>query len=136
MFLIRTAFWLSIVVLLIPIGDAQRADGDAGADLSTSEAITAARSTVSDLAGFCARNPETCETGSEALEVFTQKAQHGAKMLYEYLAELDLGDDRTAITGTDTLNASDRDIPWQGSEAALHNPQHESGHLAPADTSS
>ena len=136
MFLIRTAFWLSIIVLLIPIGDAQRSDGDAATDLSAGEAITAARSTVSDLAGFCDRNPETCETGSEALQVFSHKAQHGAKMLYEYLAELDLGDDGTAVQSADTLSATDRDIPWQGSEAALHDMGHNPGYPEPVDTRS
>ena len=124
MFLIRTAFWLSLVILLIPTGTADHEDtATAGSDLSAQEAVMAARHTVADLAGFCDRNPETCETGSAAIKAFGQKAQNGAKLLYEYLSEADFGNaapqaesagPNDAVPGTDTLRSSDRDIPWQG----------------------
>lgn len=114
MFLIRTAFWLSLIILLIPTGDADRqGTANADTDLSALEAISAARHTVSDLAGFCERNPDTCETGTVVVKTFGQKAQRGAQILYEYLSEADFGGTASA-PGSDTLRSADRDIPWQG----------------------
>jgi hypothetical protein len=123
MFLIRTAFWLSLVILLIPTGDPDgpaTGTSGAGTQVSAVDAISAAQHTVSDFASFCDRNPDTCETGSAALKLFGQKAQYGAKKLYEYIAEANSqgslsGHDKTyARDGIDTLLQEDKDIPWQG----------------------
>lgn len=91
MFLIRTAFWLSVVILLLP------ADPDAGKTSSLTapepvgavEAIGAARAALDDISGLCERRPAVCETGSAALQTFSQKAKFGARKLYEYLDEAD-----------------------------------------------
>lgn len=117
MFLIRTAFWLALVILLIPVSrDGASGDETAGPEISPIEAFQAARHTVSDLAGFCDRNPDTCRTGSAVVRVFGQKAQAGALMVYEYLA--DGGDGETGTQGlreaVDTLSLEDRDVPWRG----------------------
>ncbi len=118
MFLIRTAFWLSLVILFIPTGESAVPGDEQASDttqVSAFEAIAAAQSTVSDFAGFCDRNPQTCETGSDALKVFGQKAQYGARKLYEYIAEANA--ERNAASardGIDTLLEQDRDVPWQG----------------------
>ena len=53
--------------------------------------------------------------GSQALQVFGQKAQNGAKMLYEFLSSGSQHDGPTGSTpkpGRDTLTAEDREIPW------------------------
>ncbi|MEJ8571327.1 DUF5330 domain-containing protein [Microbaculum marinum] len=122
MFLIRTAFWLFLVVMLIPTGQSGQDGEPAETDLSPMEALSAAQHTVSDLAGFCDRNPATCETGTAVAKTFGQKAQAGAKMLYDYLSKTDFGSGAgTAATagsdGADTLSTTDRDIPWQGPDA-------------------
>ena len=122
MFLIRTAFWLSLVILLIPTGESDSVmsgTGDSASNVSAFEAISAAQTTVSDLAGFCGRNPETCETGSAAFKLFGKKAAHGAQMVYEYIAEagaegLSPSEALSAQDSIDTLLQEDRDIPWQG----------------------
>jgi len=123
MFLIRTAFWLSLVILLIPTGDPSdpaTTTARTETQLSAIDAFSAAQHTMSDFAGFCQRNPDTCETGTAALKMFGQKAQYGAKKLYEYIAEANaqnsLSDhDKTfARDGIDTLLDADKDIPWQG----------------------
>jgi hypothetical protein len=116
-FLLRVAFWLSIVVFLLPAGP--KSDPNAPS-VSTFEAIGAAQSALKDARGFCAREPEACAIGSQALQVFGQKAQNGAKMLYEMLSSNPAdsnskNDGPTGSTpkpGRDTLNAQDRDIPW------------------------
>ncbi|HHY48499.1 MAG TPA: DUF5330 domain-containing protein, partial [Alphaproteobacteria bacterium] len=79
----RVAFWLSIVVVLLPAGP--KTDPDAPA-VSTFEAIGAAQAAIKDARGFCQREPEACAVGSQALQVFGQKAQNGARMLYELLS--------------------------------------------------
>ena len=40
---------------------------------------------------FCERQPDACEVGSQAAVAIGQRAQAGAKMLYEFLNE-QLGD--------------------------------------------
>ncbi|WP_421724276.1 DUF5330 domain-containing protein [Bauldia sp.] len=84
MFLIRIVFWLSIVVLLMPAnpetGEAPR--------VTVMNAMLAARATVTDLSGFCERNPDVCVTGRAAAEVFAEKAENGARMIYRYLSDI------------------------------------------------
>ncbi len=116
-FLIRVAFWLSIVVVLLPTGP--KTDPAAPA-VSTFEAIGAAQAALNDARGFCSREPHACAIGSQALHVFGQKAQNGARMLYEMLSSnsaetISVQDAPTGSTprpGRDTLTAEDRDVPW------------------------
>ncbi|WP_321505203.1 DUF5330 domain-containing protein [Breoghania sp.] len=95
-FILRTAFWLSLVILLIP-ADASTVDEDQ-THISTFQAIGAAQETYSDMVRFCERNRTACETGSAALEIFSAKARTGARMIYEYL-----GPDSGASEDTSTV---------------------------------
>ena len=72
LFLIRTAFWLIIIVLLLPTDERQR-----------SEVYGTAQAAMNDVVTFCDRNPETCAKGKDAFGVFVQKAQFGARMLID-----------------------------------------------------
>jgi len=85
MFLLRVAFWLSVVVILLPSGGSQAPAS--GPQVGAGEAMFAASAAVSDMRGFCERQPEACTVGSQAAVVFGHKAQAGAKMLYEFLTE-------------------------------------------------
>src|SRR5579862_3158813 len=62
-FLLRMAFWLGLVLVLLPNGSAQRAPS-ANA-VGAADAISAASATVEDLRGFCARQPDACTIGSQ-----------------------------------------------------------------------
>jgi hypothetical protein len=84
-FLLRTAFWLTVVVLLLPLSPSQRTGS--APQVSTTEAVSAASAAVSDMRQFCARQPDACVVGSQALAGFGQKARAGAKMLYDFLTE-------------------------------------------------
>jgi hypothetical protein len=42
---------------------------------------------MTDLQNFCERQKETCAVGSQAAITLSQRAQAGAKMLYELLIE-------------------------------------------------
>ena len=84
-FLLRLAFWLGLVLVLLPSGAGHQ---DAPkSDVRASDAISAASATVHDLRGFCAREPNACSVGSEIATSMGYRAQAGAKMLYEFLTE-------------------------------------------------
>lgn len=84
-FLLRLAFWLGLVLVLLPTGGGQR--GTPNSDVHAADAISAASATVHDLRGFCAREPNACSVGSDIATSMGYRAQAGAKMLYEFLSE-------------------------------------------------
>lgn len=75
MFLIRTAFWLTLIILLLPTNEQ-----DQNKIYGTAEAA------LKDLQTFCVRNPGVCEKSGDAFEVFAQKAQFGARMLMDFVS--------------------------------------------------
>jgi len=85
LFLLRMAFWLGVVLVLLPTGGTQRAP--ASGEVNASDAISAASATVHDLKGFCGREPNACAVGSELATTIGYRAQAGAKMLYQLLTE-------------------------------------------------
>jgi uncharacterized protein DUF5330 len=113
-FLLRAAFWLGLVLLLLPSSATKSvSSGQVGA----ADALSAAGATMSDLRQFCARQPDVCTVGSQAATAFEQQARTGAKMLYE------LFNDRPTATETGrgakptsqgTLKPSDLAPAWRG----------------------
>lgn len=103
MFLVRAVFWLSIVILLIP-GDPE--SGIEAPRVSALQALTAAQATVTDMSGFCERNPAVCVTGGEALKAFAEKARYSARMVYDYFGG------SSADRGT--LSDEDMEPAWRG----------------------
>ena len=85
MFFIKTAFWLGLVIALIPIGSDDLPTGERA--VSTVETVGLAKSVVSDVASFCERNKETCETGSLLISQMGAKAREGARVAYSWLDE-------------------------------------------------
>jgi hypothetical protein len=84
-FLLRMAFWLGLVLVLLPTGSAQRSS--AGSEINASEAMSAASATVGDVRGFCGRQPSACTVGSQVATAIGYKAQAGARMLYDVLSD-------------------------------------------------
>jgi hypothetical protein len=130
MFLLRTAFWLMIIILLLPTDDRQR-----------SEVYGTAEAAVKDVTGFCERNPEPCAKGRDVIDVFMQKAEFGAHLLMDFInGRTGGGDDPSASwpsTGAsteaaaapapaswetggsqDTLSPEDREAAWSWPDAA------------------
>jgi hypothetical protein len=105
MFLLRSAFWLTIVILLIP---ADPQSGEAPR-VTVVNALMAAQATFADLGGFCGRNPDVCLTGSAAIDVFAEKAANGVEMIYEHF-----GGPADANGNPGTLTTDDLALPWQG----------------------
>lgn len=103
MFLLRIAFWLSIVLLLIP------ADPESGTEAPTVtvlDALVATRSTIADLSHFCERNADVCATGGAAWALLTERAASGFHALIEQFAPAD--DDGN------TLRPEDQEPVWRG----------------------
>jgi hypothetical protein len=84
-FLLRVAFWLSIVLVLLPSGDYRPKDQTSR--IGAADAVNAATAAVSDLGGFCSRQPNACEVGGHAAVAFGQRAQAGARYLFELLQD-------------------------------------------------
>src|SRR5437016_5193996 len=108
-FLLRMAFWLSVILVLLPSGGSQPLPK---AHVSATEAISAAKAAVKDMGQFCDRQPDTCTIGSQAAVTIGHRAQAGAKMIYEFLSE-QLGPNET---GSVTTAGSGGSIPVQSAK--------------------
>ena len=84
-FLLRTAFWLTIVILLLPSLPSHRSGS--ASQVNAREGVSATTAAISDIRQFCVRQPETCTMGSQALTSFARQAEAGAKMLHEFLTQ-------------------------------------------------
>ncbi len=56
-FLLRMAFWLTLVLALLPTGNSQPAKNP---QITAGDAVVAAGATVSDMSHFCERQAEAC----------------------------------------------------------------------------
>jgi hypothetical protein len=79
--LLRIGFWLIIVLALLPSGGAQQT---AQAKVGATDAMVAAGAAVSDMSNFCDRQRDACVVGAQAAVAIGQRAQAGAKMVYEF----------------------------------------------------
>jgi Family of unknown function (DUF5330) len=70
MFFVKLAFWLGVVVLLLPSDEQQQA-----------RLINTATTTVERVTTFCDRNARTCTMGAEAWSTFLRKAEFAARLV-------------------------------------------------------
>jgi hypothetical protein len=84
-FLLRMAFWLGLVLVLLPTD--KSSDADKGQQIGASEAISAATAAVSDMSQFCNRQPAACTVGGQAATVIGERAQSGAKKVYQFITD-------------------------------------------------
>jgi hypothetical protein len=100
MFLIRSLFWLSAAVLLLPPSGSEPPPR-----VGLYQTALAARALVRDVTGLCERNREACETSRDAAELFTRKLETGAEMVESAFAG-------RAGELQGTLTAADVAAPW------------------------
>jgi hypothetical protein len=55
--------------------------------VSTLEMVSSAGSAVSDVAGFCARQPDVCRTASYVAGRLEAKAKYSVRLLYEWASD-------------------------------------------------
>src|ERR1700729_823890 len=84
-FLLRLAFWVGLVLVLLPRD--KTPDRDKAPQINASEAISAATAAISDMSQFCKRQPAACEVGGQAATAVGQRAQGGARKVYQYITD-------------------------------------------------
>src|ERR1700742_3694165 len=105
-FLLRMAFWLGLVLVLLPLGSSQQVpSSDVGTTVGATDAISAASATVGDLRQFCTRQPDACTVGSHVATALGYKAQAGAKMLYDFLTEQMAPTETGSVAGNGTTRS-------------------------------
>ena len=70
-FLLRMAFWLGLVLVLLP--REKTPESDKAPQIGASEAVSAATAAVSDMGQFCKRQPAACEVGGQAATAIGQR---------------------------------------------------------------
>jgi hypothetical protein len=136
-FLLRLTFWIGLVLVLLPRDKTPEADK--APQINASEAVSAATAAISDMGQFCKRQPAACEVGGQAATAIGQRAQGGARKLYQIITDKpdksdkpDNKSDKRASDHTgsiggmesanaagpdiarDTLTPDDMQIEWQG----------------------
>jgi len=123
-FLLRMAFWLGLVLVLLP--REKTPESDNVPQIGASEAVSAATAAVSDMGQFCKRQPAACEVGGQAATVIGQRAQEGARKLYQIITDKKASDHTGSIGGSedpaseqkdaaprDTLTPDDMVVEWR-----------------------
>lgn len=138
-FLLRMAFWLGLVLVLLPRD--KTPESEKLPQVSVSDAVQAATAAVSDMSQFCKRQPQACEVGGQAATVIGVRAEDGARKIYRSITDQkaddkkpeadkkandkkspdrtgsigDTGNDEAALSDMaprDTLNADDLAADW------------------------
>ena len=103
-FLLRMAFWLGLVLVLLPRD--KTPESEKMPQLGASEAVSAATAAVSDMSQFCTRQPAACEIGGQAATVIGQRAQDGARKLYRIITDKKAPDHTGSIGGEGMIEIS------------------------------
>jgi hypothetical protein len=114
-FLLRMTFWLGVVCVLLP-----GSGGDSpAAKIDPASAVSAAGAAVSDMRGFCDRQPDACVVGGQVAVAIGHKAEAGARTIYELISTklnekqgADAPKKIQAATDKGTLTATDLTPVW------------------------
>ncbi|MCK1302474.1 DUF5330 domain-containing protein [Bradyrhizobium sp. 24] len=139
-FLLRITFWLGLVLVLLPRD--KTPESDKLPQIGAADAVQAATAAVSDMTQFCKRQPAACEVGGQAATIIGQRAQDGAKKIYQIIndkkeqlekpdkkapdhtgsiALAGEGDTATSEAPRDTLSQDDLALEWRGPALAPAN---------------
>ena len=146
-FLLRITFWLGLVLVLLPRD--KTPESDKLPNIGAADAVQAATAAVSDMSQFCKRQPAACEVGGQAATIIGQRAQDGAKKIYQIINDkkeqitdeknektnrndkkapdhtgsitvAGEGDATASDAPRDTLTQDDLALEWRGSEATAN----------------
>ena len=107
-FLLRMAFWLGLVLVLLP--REKTPESEKLPQLNASEAVSAATAAVSDMSQFCKRQPAACEVGGQAATVIGQRAEDGARKLYQIITDKRAPDRTGSIGAVENADSSPADL--------------------------
>lgn len=127
-FLLRVAFWLTLVLVLLPsipglqpspTHEPAAPPAANSAQVDPLKALSAAGSAMSDAQGFCDRQPQACAIGSEIAATLGTRAEAGARLLLGYIGD-QIAEQKRKVTERananapgDTLTAHDLSPAWQ-----------------------
>jgi hypothetical protein len=80
---VKAAFWIVVILLLMPTNAQERYD-----------LYSTAQRTIADIGAFCYRNPDVCERTSAAAQGIVQKLKNTASTIEDMLRETGIGADR------------------------------------------
>jgi hypothetical protein len=121
-FLLRMAFWLCVILVLLPSGGTKPGPK---VEISAGDAFSAARAAMTDAQKFCERQPDACVFGSQAAVAIGHRVQAGAKMVYEFLNE-QLGSTESGPMTTSAMSTAGPTVPRPAARPSQHT-------LTPAD---
>src|ERR1700754_1277643 len=128
-FLLRMAFWLGLVLVLLP--REKTPESEKLPQVGASEAVSAATAAVSDMSQFCKRQPAACEVGGQAATVIGQRAQEGARKLYRIITDKKPSD----ATDKKAPDVTDKKVPdHTGSIGGAESETASATDTAPRDT--
>ena len=113
MFILRSLFWLSTVVVLLPPSQDGR---EPAPRVSLLHTVYAARVLLQDVTGVCERNPEACAASREAMVLLTRKLETGAGIVVAGVQAGQKFSDPTVDHGT--LTAADLEPVWSVAEVS------------------
>ncbi|BCH53694.1 DUF5330 domain-containing protein [Agrobacterium vitis] len=99
-FLIKGAFWFTLVLVALSyLGGAPR-DGSASApQFELANAVSAASGAYDYLSGLCGEKPDVCVKGGQTLQAIGIRAREGALVAYQLLnRQFGTGEDHQAIS--------------------------------------
>lgn len=135
-FLLRMAFWLGLVLVLLPRD--RTPESDKLPQVSVSDAVQAATAAVSDMSQFCKRQPQACEVGGQAATVIGVRAEDGARKIYRSITDKKADDNKKPEVDKKPeadKKANDKKSPDRtGSIGAPENDDLVSSDMAPRDT--
>lgn len=129
-FLLRMAFWLTVICLFLP-----------GSRDDNFRLLNSAEQTVNDMRGFCQRNPTVCEDMRQSMTTLLTRFRSGAELLQGWLAQRSAGseEDGTPVEKdapqsgkgwrsdaapqpitkwqNSSLSMTDRQVPWRGPDS-------------------
>ena len=102
-FLLRMAFWLGVVCVLLPSGGSRSSAPEAQIDAK--QAVTLASAAVSDVRGFCIRQPNACAVGGKVASAIGHKAEAGARTIFRFITS-QIGDITASIPARKTAGST------------------------------
>lgn len=107
MFFVKAAFWITLILLLLPSNGQERY-----------ELYTTAQRTVSDIGNFCTRNPEVCDKTASIASGIMQKLKNTAHTIEDMLREAGIGAGRGERSSDGAWLDPDR-RGWDGDDASV-----------------
>lgn len=126
-FLLRLAFWLGLVLVLLP--REKTPESEKLPQVTVSDAVQAATAAVSDMSQFCKRQPQACHVGGEAATVIGERASEGARQIYQSITA-----DKKSDTNNKKPDADKKAPEHTGSIGSADYPGPVAAETAAADT--